>query len=402
MCTWNFSVMTKSIFFKELSFTWNLQWWQSLSSWRADLYLESSVMTKFIFLNSWCAPENFSDDHICLLEKLIFPGIFSDDHWPGLSSWRADFYLESSVMTKSVFFKSWFVPGIFSDDQVCLLEELIFTWNLQWWPSLSSWRVDVYLESSVMTKSVFLKSLFVPGIFSDDKVCLLTELIFTWKLQWWPSLSSWGADLFLESSVMTKSVFLKSWFIPGIFSDDQVYLLKELICTWNIQWWLSLSSWRADLYLQSSVMTKFIFLNCWCAPENLSDDQVCLLKKLIFTWNLQWWPLTRFVFLKSWFLPGIFSDDQVCLLEKLNFTWNIQWWLCLFSWRADLYLESSVMTKSVFFKSWFVPGIFSDDQICLLEEMICTWNLQWWLSLSSWRADVHLKSSGMDSIFLYS
>ncbi len=261
--------------------TWNLQWWLSLSSWGADVYLESSVMTKFVFLNSWCITGIFSDNQVKLLEELICT--WNLHWWRSLSSWRADLYLESSVMTKSVFLKSWFVPGIFSDDHVCLLEELICTWNLQWWPSLSSWRANLYLESSVMTKSVFLKSWFVPGIFSDDQVCLLEELICTWNLRWWPSLSSWKADLYLESSLMTKSVFLKSWFVPGIFSDDQVCLLEELICTWNLQWWPSLSSWRADLYLESLVMAKSVFLKIWFVPGIFSDDQVCLLEELICT-----------------------------------------------------------------------------------------------------------------------
>ncbi len=339
--------MTKSIFLKswfvpgifsddqvylleELIFTWNLQLWPSLSSWKADLYLKSSVMTNSIFLKSWFLPTIFSDDQVCLIEELICT--WNLQWWPGLSSWWAALYLESSMITKCIFLKSWSVPGIFSDDQVYLLEQLICTWNLQWWPSLSSWRADLYLESSVMTKSVFLNSWFLPGIFSYDQVCLLEELIFTWNLQWWPGLSSWGADLYQESSVITKCIFLKSWFVPGIFSDDQVCLLEQLICTWNLQWWPGLSSWRADFYLESLVMTKYIFLKSWFVPGVFSDDQVCLLN--------------------CWCVPGIFSDDQVCLLN-----------------------------------SWCVPGIFSDDQVCLPEELIFSWNLQWWPSLSSWRAD---------------
>ncbi len=217
--------------------TWNLQWWPSMSPY------------------SWCVPGIFTDEQIGLLEhmNLYLESLLITKP----VSLTADVYLESLVLSRLVFLNICFVPEMYC---------------------------------TVMAKSVFLQSLFVPEIFSDDQLCLLEELIFTWNLQWWPSLSSCRADLYLESSVMTKSVFLKSWFVPGIFSDDQVYLLEELICTWNLQWWPSLSSWRADLYLESSVMTNSVCLNSWFVLGIFSDDQVCLLEVLICTWNLQWWP----------------------------------------------------------------------------------------------------------------
>ncbi len=245
---------------------------------------------------------------------------------------------------------------IFSNEKICLLEQLMYTWNLQWWPSLSSWKAELYLESSVMTKSIFLKSWFVPGILSDDQVYLLEELIGTWNLQWWPSLSSWRADWYLEYSVMTKSVFLKSWFVPGIFTDDQVYLLEQLMCTrnvlysddqvclleylmctWNLLWWI-LSSCTANLYLDSSAMSRLVFLKIWFVPGIFSDDQVCLLN--------------------SWCVPRIFIDEKVCILEQLMNTWILHYWPNLSSWTVDVYLESSVMTKSVFLKSVYVPGMY--------------------------------------------
>ncbi len=176
-----------------------------LNSWCVpEMYC--TVMTKFVFSNSWCAPEIFCD------------GFY-------ISSCTANWYLESSATSRIGF-----------------LEHMICIWNLQWWQNLSSWTAYVYHKCIVQ---------WWPSL-------KLEELICTWNFQWWQSLSSWRADLYLESSVMAKSVVWNSWCIPGIFSDDQVflngcrvpgifsddqvYLLKELICTWNLQWWPSLSS----------------------------------------------------------------------------------------------------------------------------------------------------------------